>query len=72
MTDLQAMLSTLVRHTQIPQVQIAGKAGLSEKHLSQMLTGNVEGTLTMWQAVLDAAGVSLPHDSLPKATEGKS
>ena len=59
MTELQAFLIGLVRNTQIPQRDIIGKAGISEKHLSQMLNGHVEGTLSTWQAVLDAAGVSL-------------
>lgn len=59
MTKLQSLLSALVRDTQIRQIAIASRAGLSVKHLSQMLNGRVEGTLTMWQAVLDAAGVSL-------------
>jgi transcriptional regulator with XRE-family HTH domain len=59
MTALQAFLADLVRHTGLPQQQIAGEVGISEKHLSQMLNGRVEGTLSTWQAVLDAAGVSL-------------
>ena len=61
MTDLQSFLSALVRHTRVPQVQIAAVAGISGKHLSQMLNGRVEGTLSMWQSVFDAAGVRLPE-----------
>lgn len=63
MTPLQSMLSTLVRRAHVPQARIAEQAGVSEKHLSQMLTGRVEGTLTMWQAVLDAAGAPLPNEA---------
>jgi DNA-binding phage protein len=60
-TTLQAYLSALVRSTGVLQVEIAEKVGVSEKHLSQMLNGRVEGTLSMWQSVLDAAGVRLPE-----------
>ena len=60
MTALQSLLSALVRDARLRQIAIAERAGLSTKHLSQMLNGRVEGTLTMWQAVLDAAGISLP------------
>lgn len=58
-TELQHFLAGLVRSNRIPQTEIASAVGISEKHLSQMLNGRVEGTLTMWQAVLDAAGVRL-------------
>lgn len=61
MTTLQTYLAALVRSAGVPQVEIAEKIGVSEKHLSQMLNGRVEGTLSMWQSVLDAAGVRLPE-----------
>jgi transcriptional regulator with XRE-family HTH domain len=63
MTPLQSMLSALVRRAHVPQARIAEQAGVSEKHLSQMVAGRVEGTLTMWQAVLDAAGAPLPNEA---------
>jgi transcriptional regulator with XRE-family HTH domain len=59
MTELQALLVHLVRSTGIRQRTICGRVGITEKHLSEMLNGRTEGTLKTWQAVLDAAGVSL-------------
>jgi DNA-binding phage protein len=62
-------LVDLVRHTRTQQREIARKAGISEKHLSQMLNGHAEGTLTVWQAVLDAAGLTIPNGAKIDAVE---
>ena len=58
-THLQQLLAGLVRDSGVPQAELARRVGFSEKHVSQMLTGRVEGTLTAWQVLLDAAGVEL-------------
>lgn len=42
-----------------PQRVTARRAGLSEKHVSQMLTGKVDGSLAAWQRMLDAAGLAV-------------
>jgi len=38
------------------QADLAFAAGLSEKHLSQMLTGKVDGALSMWQHLIRSLG----------------
>ena len=48
------------------QADLAFAANVSTKHLSQMLTGRVDGTLTMWQHLLDTLPVS---DSTPEPTD---
>lgn len=58
MTNLQTFLSAAIRASGWPQAHLAESAGMSAKHVSQMLTGRVEGTLTAWQSLLDAAEVS--------------
>jgi len=40
------------------QVQLANKVGISEKHLSQLLTGKVEGSISMWNKLLTAVGIT--------------
>ncbi len=59
MTELQTFLVRLVRSSGRTQASLARQAELTEKHLSQMMTGRVEGSLSAWQALLDAAGVRL-------------
>lgn len=53
-----------------PQVLIARDSGLSEKHVSQMLTGKVDGSLKAWQRMLDAAGLAVTVSVTP--AEGAS
>ena len=36
---------------------LADRAGISRKHLSELVTGRAEGSLTAWQALLDALGI---------------
>ena len=36
------------------QVELAARAGISQKHLSQMLRGHVEGSLAVWDRLLVA------------------
>jgi hypothetical protein len=38
------------------QSWLAWKVGISEKHLSQMLTGKAEGSLPVWEALLVQVG----------------
>lgn len=45
-----------LRDLGLPQAWLASKTGFSQKHVSQMLTGKVEGTLPVWEALLAAAG----------------
>jgi predicted transcriptional regulator len=70
MTPLQGILVAAVKASGRSQNMLARDAGLTEKHVSQMMTGRVEGTLSAWQAVLDAAGcnfdiIEAPPDVLP-------
>ncbi len=59
MNALQGFLSSTIRASRVPQSELAVATGMSEKHVSQMMTGRAMGTLTAWQALLDAAGVKL-------------
>jgi transcriptional regulator with XRE-family HTH domain len=58
MTRLQVqlrerLLDALARR-HMSQADLARAAGISQKHLSQLMTGHAEGTLTMWQDLFDA------------------
>lgn len=48
------------------QVLIARDSGMSEKHVSQMLTGKVDGSLKAWQRMLDAAGLAVRVEVVPR------
>lgn len=56
-TPLQRALSDIVRErltaSAMTQADAAAFVGVSEKHLSRILNGRDEGTLTMWQRLLD-------------------
>lgn len=54
------------------QNMVARDAGLSEKHVSQMLTGKVVGSLDSWQRMLDAAGVTLRIEVISELEEERS
>jgi predicted transcriptional regulator len=56
-TELQRTLASWVLSSGISQVELARRTGFSTKHVNQMLRGGVEGTLSAWQALLDAAGI---------------
>ena len=57
---LQTFLQDLVRASGVPQCDLARRAGLTEKHVSEMMNGWSQGKLSAWQALLDAAEVNLP------------
>jgi transcriptional regulator with XRE-family HTH domain len=38
------------------QADLAQTVGISQKHLSQMMNGKAQGTLEMWQQLLEAVG----------------
>ena len=52
MAEVKAGLSEM----RLPQAWLAHKAGYSEKHVSQMLTGQAEGSLVAWEALLAVVG----------------
>lgn len=56
MTPLQAWLIARVRQGLIDknwaQVQLADAAGISQKHLSQVLSGHAAATVTLWDRLL--------------------
>lgn len=70
MTPLQQVLIDAVLRSERPQVLLARDSGLSTKHVNQLLRGRTEGSLTAWQALLDAAGVDLTR-VLPPAEKGQ-
>lgn len=49
---LAAEVHAGLRTLGLPQAWLAERAGYSEKHVSQMLTGRVEGSLLAWEALL--------------------
>jgi predicted transcriptional regulator len=51
---LQQELIAQVKASALLQVDLARRTGYSQKHISQVLNGRVEGTLTMWQSLIDA------------------
>jgi hypothetical protein len=57
-STVQGVLADLVRSRiqawTVRQRDVASDVGISEKHLSQMLTGRTQGTLAMWDRLLDA------------------
>lgn len=59
MTSLQRWLAGFIRRSPRTQAELAARLGISEKHLSQLVTGKEEGSLTMWQRILDELGVTL-------------
>jgi hypothetical protein len=56
-TALQQSLATTVLSAGKSQAWLAAETGYTEKHISQMMRGKEEGSLTAWQRLLDAAGV---------------
>lgn len=59
MTPLQALLVEKIRESGVYQADLSRATLLSEKHISQMMTGRVAGSLPTWQLLLDAAGVDV-------------
>jgi transcriptional regulator with XRE-family HTH domain len=63
MNNLQSHLSAMVRDrltgSGVTQADAAAYLGISQKHLSQMLTGAVEGSLGMWDRLLTFTNVDL-------------
>lgn len=59
LTSAQQMLAATVRaiafRGRITQTVLAAEAGISEKHLSQMLTGANRGSLQAWERLIDTA-----------------
>ena len=55
MSPLQVWLTGLVRRSEVSQRDLAMKSGMSEKHVSQMLNGRVEGSVSAWSKLLVAA-----------------
>lgn len=60
MTQLQRELIAQVKSSALLQVDLSRRTGYSQKHLSQVLNGHVEGTLTLWQSLIDA--INDPRD----------
>lgn len=62
-TDLQSRLIAGVTGAMaargITQRALAPMAGMTEKHLSQILTGRIFGTLATWERLLAATGVAV-------------
>lgn len=57
--DLRAQVRAALRTTKTRQVHVARTLGMSEKHLSQMLTGRVHLTLAHAENILATCGMSL-------------
>jgi len=64
LTEAFGVMADAIRHAR-PQVLIARDAGLSEKHVSQVLTGKSDGSFDTWQRMLDAAGLTIRIEVAP-------
>jgi DNA-binding transcriptional regulator YdaS (Cro superfamily) len=60
---LRALVRGAIQDAGLKQKFIAGHLGVSEKHLSQMLTGRVSLTLGWAEAILRMAGQRLALDT---------
>lgn len=58
-TDLQRWLIERVRESGMTQTEIAARVGITQKHMSYLMNGKNEGSLTTWQRIFDVIGVSL-------------
>lgn len=61
-SDLRSLLDALslgLAASGLTQKALAEGAGLTEKHVSQMMTGKVDGRLQAWEALADAAGLRI-------------
>jgi len=69
-TPLQDQLVTALRFDMRRrgwnQADLAFAANISEKHLSQLMTGKQEGTLTMWQHLFDTCAADGQSRPLPR------
>lgn len=61
MCPIQQMLVSLIRSSGVTQASLAAATGISEKHMSYLMTGRAEGSLSLWSALLEAGGVHLPE-----------
>lgn len=57
--EMLDLFSVAIGESGRTQRLLARDAGLSEKHVSQMMTGRVDGSLQAWQALLVAAGLTV-------------
>jgi transcriptional regulator with XRE-family HTH domain len=62
---LQSLLWAEVRSSGFRQVEIAAQAGISEKHLSQIMRGTIVGTLDNLDRILAACGRRLVLGTAP-------
>lgn len=53
---LRDAVRTEMREHGMTQVKLAEQAGVSQKHLSQMFTGNAVGSLELWSKLADVMG----------------
>jgi len=54
--QLAARVRAEVEDQGTQQVLLAQRAGFSEKHVSMMLTGKVDGSIAAWERLADALG----------------
>jgi transcriptional regulator with XRE-family HTH domain len=52
---LQHVLTAYVKGHGVAQTVLARRSGLTEKHVSQMLSGRAAGTMGSWDALIEAA-----------------
>lgn len=64
-SDLHAFLVGLIRDSGYTQRDLAVATGITEKHMSFLMTGRSEGSLNLWSALLAAADVRLEPAALP-------
>lgn len=71
MSPLQEWLINCIRQKKVRQVHLAELSGLSEKHISQMLTGRVGGSLDAWSILLAATDTVFLADDRDQRTRAR-
>jgi len=59
LTEVKARIKVELRKDGCTQKDLAGYLGLTEKHVSQILTGKVQGSHAVIESMARAVGVSL-------------
>lgn len=54
----RAAVRAALKDVGLTQVQVARDLGISEKHLSQMLTGKADGSLRLWVEMVGLLGMT--------------
>jgi hypothetical protein len=57
--QMSSSVRRALRERNRSQRWLADRCGITEKHLSQMLTGSIDGSFSLWERVLAEVGLAL-------------